>query len=455
MSAGVKPGFVAPLRNSEFRALWLAELSSVVGDQLARVALALVVYAQTSSALLTALTYGLTLVPSLLGGMLLSGLADRLPRRTVMAAADAARAVLAGAMAVPGLPLPVLWGCVGLLSFAAGPFKAAQMSLLPEVLGRGECYEAGLALRQFTTQVAQLGGFAGGGLLLAWLDPHVAMGLNAGTFVVSTVFVLRGVRRRPAARTSDQPESSEPGAGVPRGSRGAVVALFGLVVLLGLYIVPEGLAAPYGHAVGVGALGIGLLMAADPVGSAIGAWVSTLVALPTKVSTVVALAVLAGVPLIACAASPNLAVTLVLWAMTGAVAEVYVIKAQALVVKVVPNRRLGGVMGRMGTAMYCSQGLMIVVGGAVADRIGPFRTTAAAGASAAVLALIVGAGWWVARSRGATRSEPISAGRERDHHSLPRMFGTSPRDQDRLADRAAHHEAAPTRSATHRGQYGG
>ncbi|MER6766356.1 MULTISPECIES: MFS transporter [Amycolatopsis] len=452
----MKPGFAAPLRSSEFRALWLAELSSVVGDQLARVALALVVYAQTSSALLTALTYGLTLVPSLLGGMLLSGLADRLPRRTVMAAADAARAVLAGAMAVPGLPLPVLWGCVGLLSFAAGPFKAAQMSLLPEVLGRGECYEAGLALRQFTTQVAQLGGFAGGGLLLAWLDPHVAMGLNAGTFVVSTVFVLRGVRPRPAARTAaEQPEVSEPGDGIPRGSRATVVALFGLVVLLGLYIVPEGLAAPYGHAVGVGALGIGLLMAADPVGSAIGAWVSTLVALPTKVSTVAALAVLAGVPLIACAASPNLAVTLVLWAMTGAVAEVYVIKAQALVVKVVPNRRLGGVMGRMGTAMYCSQGLIIVAGGAVADRIGPFLAIAAAGASAAVVAVIVGAGWWAARSRGATRSEPISADREHDHHSLPRTFGTSPRDQDRLTDRAVHHEAAPTRSATHRSQYGG
>ncbi|MFE3173093.1 MFS transporter [Amycolatopsis sp. NPDC059090] len=455
MSAGSKPGFAEPLRNSEFRALWLAELSSVIGDQLARVALALVVYSQTSSALLTALTYGLTLVPSLLGGVLLSGLADRLPRRTVMAAADAARALLAGAMAVPGLPLPALWSCVGLLSFAAGPFKAAQMSLLPEVLGRGEHYEAGLALRQFTTQIAQLGGFAGGGLLLAWLDPHVAMGLDAGTFVVSMILVLRGVHGRPAARTSEPSETSEPNGGIPRDNRGVVVALFGLVLLLGLYIIPEGLAAPYGREVGVGALGIGLLMAADPIGSAIGAWVSTLVTLPTKVSTIVALAVLAGVPLIACEARPNLAVTLVLWATTGAVAEMYVIKAQALVVDVVPNRRLGGVMGRMGTAMYCSQGLMIVAGGAVADRIGPFRATAAAGASAAVVALIVGAGWWVARSRGATRSEPISVDREHDHHSLPRTFGTSPRDQDRLADRAVHEEAAPTRSATHRSQYGG
>ncbi|MBN9743565.1 MFS transporter [Amycolatopsis sp. A1MSW2902] len=455
MSAGRKLSFVEPLRNSEFRALWLAELSSVVGDQLARVALALVVYAQTASALLTALTYGLTLVPSLLGGLLLSGLADRLPRRSVMVVTDAARALLATAMAVPGLPLPVLWGCVGLLSFAAGPFKAAQMSLLPEVLGRGERYEAGLALRQFTTQLAQLVGFAGGGLLLAWLDPHVAMGLNAGTFVVSMILVLRGVSRRPASRAAEHPDPAELPEPDPGDGRAVVVTLFGLVLLLGLYIVPEGLAAPYGRELGAGAIGIGLLMAADPVGSAIGAWVSTLVRLPTKLPVIVVLAVAAGLPLIACAGRPNLGLTLVLWAAAGAVGQLYLIKTQALVVAVVPNRRLGGVMGRTGTVMYCSQGLMIVVGGAVADRIGPFRATAAAGASAAVLAVVVGAGWWVARSRGATRSEPFSADRERDHHSLPRTFGTSPRDQDRLTDRAARGETSPTRSATHGSQYGG
>ncbi|WP_051791581.1 MFS transporter [Amycolatopsis jejuensis] len=453
MSARRRPGFAEPLRNSEFRALWLAELISVVGDQLARVALALVVYAQTSSAFLTALTYGLTLVPSLLGGMLLSGLADRFSRRGVMIVADIARALFAVAMAVPGLPLPVLWASVGLLSFAAGPFKAAQMSLLPEVLGRGERYEAGLALRQFTTQLAQLAGFAGGGLLLAWLEPHVAMGLNAGTFVVSTVLVLLGVRRRPAARGATQPAASGDGRGAG-GNRGLVGVLFGMVLLLGLYIVPEGLAAPYGHQVGAGAVGVGLLLAADPVGSAVGAWASTRISLPTRLPTVVASAVLAGLPLAICAARPGLALTLMLWALSGAMAQVFLIKTQALVVAVVPNHRLGGVMGRMGTVMYCSQGLMIVAGGAVADRLGPFRATAAAGAVAAGAALVVGAGWWVARSRGATGSEPNSVEQDLDHHSLPCTSGTSPRDQDRRTSRVARFDTAPTRPATHGSQYG-
>ncbi len=42
----------------EFRALWAAQLLSVIGDQLARVALTVLVYDRTRSALLAAITFG-------------------------------------------------------------------------------------------------------------------------------------------------------------------------------------------------------------------------------------------------------------------------------------------------------------------------------------------------------------------------------------------------------------
>lgn len=77
-----------------FRALWLAEVLPVFGDRVAPVALALLVYARTDSAALTALTYALTFVPAVLGGFLLSGLADRYRRRTVIVVTDVVRAVL-------------------------------------------------------------------------------------------------------------------------------------------------------------------------------------------------------------------------------------------------------------------------------------------------------------------------------------------------------------------------
>ncbi|HEY0499585.1 MAG TPA: MFS transporter, partial [Kutzneria sp.] len=94
--------------NGEFRALWLAELVSTAGDQVARVALSLLVFDRTRSAALAALTFALTMLPALFGP-LLAGLADRYPRRNVMVTADLIRAVLMGIMAIPGVSLPPLF----------------------------------------------------------------------------------------------------------------------------------------------------------------------------------------------------------------------------------------------------------------------------------------------------------------------------------------------------------
>jgi MFS family permease len=103
--------YASVLAHPEFRAMWLAELVSVVGDHLARVALAVLVYQQTSSAGLTGLTYALTFLPSVLGGLLLSGLADRYPRRTLMIVVDGTRAALVASMAWPNAPLWLLIVC--------------------------------------------------------------------------------------------------------------------------------------------------------------------------------------------------------------------------------------------------------------------------------------------------------------------------------------------------------
>ena len=63
----------------QFRALWLAQAISLTGDQLARVAIASLVYRETGFALVTALIYAVTFLPWLIGGPVLGGLADRCP----------------------------------------------------------------------------------------------------------------------------------------------------------------------------------------------------------------------------------------------------------------------------------------------------------------------------------------------------------------------------------------
>jgi MFS family permease len=392
------PGFGEVLGIGEFRALWAGELCSILGDQLAGVALALLVYRQTSSAALTALTYALTFAPAVLGGALLSGLADRFPRRRVLIVTDLVRAVLAAAMAVSGLPLPVLWVLVGLLSMAAAPFKAAQLALLPQIL-TGERYVVGLALRQITNQSAQLVGFASGGLLLVVVEPHVGLALNAMTFLASAALIAAGVRPRPAARSAEPSRAATAPTEPPRTGR-QLAPVIVLMCLAGFFVVPEGIAAPYGAALGVGSVGIGLLMAADPIGSVIGAWFTTRLRMAPSRSSAVLLAASSGLPLMFCAMGPGLGVSILLWAISGALSTVYVIQAQAIVVQLVPDHRRGRVLGRIATCLYTSQGVAIVAGGIAAQASGPFRAVAGAGLVGTVLALCVGV-WWrpVARSR--------------------------------------------------------
>ena len=105
---GERAGFRDVFAVSEFRAAWAAQMLSVAGDQLARVALTLLVYDRTHSAALAAVTFVAGMLPSLVGGTLLSGLGDRFPRRTVMIVCDMVRAALVLIMVIPGLPLVML-----------------------------------------------------------------------------------------------------------------------------------------------------------------------------------------------------------------------------------------------------------------------------------------------------------------------------------------------------------
>ena len=82
-------------------------------------ALTVLVYQRTESPLLAAITFAIGHLPWLLGGPLLSTLADRLPRHRVLIATDAARAVLVALLAIPGTPLPVLLGLLFLIALCA------------------------------------------------------------------------------------------------------------------------------------------------------------------------------------------------------------------------------------------------------------------------------------------------------------------------------------------------
>lgn len=396
--------FGAVLRVVEFRALWVAEAQSMAGDQLARVAVSVLVFNRTGSASLTALVYALTFLPAIVGGALLSGLADRLPRRSVLIGCDLIRAALLTGMAIPGLPLPVLCGLLVISVLAGRPFSAAQVAILPEILS-GEQFVVGTGLRMVTDQVAQLAGFAGGGVAVALIGARGGLAVDAATFLLSAVIIRLFVRRRPLP-TQDGSATRQGRLTVWAQVRTAtaIVAasrrlrvLAGLGWLAGLHVVPEGLAAPYVADLGGDPAAIGLLMAALPAGTAVGALVMVRLGVQLRVRLIGPLAVAAALPMLACAARPDLAVSLALWFLTG-MFSAYQLQAAASFIRAVPDAHRGQTIGLIGSVLIAIQGLGIVVFGVIADHLGAAGAIALAGSVALLFAVLLAWGWARARA---------------------------------------------------------
>ena len=192
---------------AEFRALWLAQLLSVVGDQLARVALTVLVYDRTRSALLAAVTFVVSIVPTFFGGLALAWLADRYPRRAVMITCDLIRVILVLVMAIPRLPLVVMVALLFVVTLTGAPFNSARAAIFPDVLS-GDSYVMGTAVTVTTYQFAQVIGFVAGGTLVAFFGIRTSLVLDAATFAGSALIVRIWVRARPAVAAERHHESS-------------------------------------------------------------------------------------------------------------------------------------------------------------------------------------------------------------------------------------------------------
>lgn len=404
MTTDHAPGHLAQVfRIAEFRALWGAELASVAGDQLARVALAVLVWERTASAAAAAIVYALTFLPALVGGVALGWLADRCRRREVMIGCDLLRAGGVALMALPGLPLWALGGVLVAVVLLGAPHTAAQGALLPDVLP-GERYEQGLAVRQITGQAAQVAGFACGGVLVAALGPATALLVDAATFALSALVLALGVRSRP--RPGGPEAVPEPRRG--RDVLGGFAVIFGdprrralvlLAWLVGCYVVPEALAAPYAAEVGGGPAAVGLLMAADPLGSVVGVWLFVrFVPAETRARLIGVLAIGAGLPLLVCVTRPGVALAFACWAVAGMMATAYLVQAQACFVRATPDGVRGRALGVAASGIVAAQGLAVLGGGAVADLTDAATAVAVSGGVGSLLAVGAALAWRSARS---------------------------------------------------------
>ncbi|MBV9594979.1 MAG: MFS transporter [Actinobacteria bacterium] len=376
-----------PMADRAFRCILIAAIQSLVGDQIARVALTVLVFTSTGSAAATAGAYALTLLPGLAGGML-GHLADRWPRGTLMVGCDLLRGgllLLAGLFASsPAIVCFVL----ALVVMAGGPFQSAGASVVADRLS-GEAFRSANTLRQICIQSAQVIGFGVGGVVVSAVGARSGLLIDALSFFVSAAIVHFGIGRQPRDDSAhDSKRSFRAGLRAVLADQGQRVRL-GVFCLLGFWIVPEGLAGPYAASVGGGSVRIGVLLTAVPAGFAVGSLVfKQLSSARISRRAVAPLAVFAGLPMIALVGTPPLPVAVVLLMLSGIGTSAFAI-ALTEYIETAPSANRGQAVGVSQSVGLLVQGVGVIVGGALAEGIGPGRTLALAGLAASVVALPV------------------------------------------------------------------
>jgi len=432
----------------EFRALWLAQALSYVGDQLAQVALAVLVYHRTGSALLTAVAYALTYLPPIVGGPVLSGLADLFPRRTVMVICDLLRAGLVGLMALQAMPFWMLCALVFLTVLLGAPFTAARAALLPDVLD-GDKYVAGSAINNITHQATQMLGFLAGGAIVVIVGTYQALAVDAVTFGLSAVILVAGLRRRAATKRREKQS-----LGLWRGTRDGARLVFGDPTLRSLvsfawlcafYVVPEGLAAPYAATFGGDAVTVGLLMSAMPTGMVAGAFLFSRFVRPTnRIRAMGWMAMLACAPLIGAATYPPLWAVVLLWALSG-VGSAYQLAANAAFVAAVPPEGRGQAFGLAQSGILAGQGVGILLAGAAAQILGPEVVCALAGVLGLSVAATLTLTWNQVRGEviADMHERPESEDTTEDTQELEPIFDSAPEDVLVASAETAGQQAVP------------
>lgn len=365
--------FRAVLANREFRALYLAQTLSVTGDQLARIAVGVMIFDRTGSSALTGVSYAVSYLPWLIGGPTLSVLADRHSRRSVMIACDVGRCALTVLLA---LASSSAWMAVSLVGFAAllqPPFTAARAALIPEIVGGSDAYAAAATLTNATLQVAVLAGFGAGGAITAVLGPSVAVLLDSLTFAVSAVVILQCTTDRAVALVDAGSWWADIQAGWSAVFGDAYLTWLVATswILVGTVIATEAIAVPYAHAHGEGATAVGLLTASMPMGTAVGAILLGRGHDSARSRAAMSyLAPLTPALLAITALNPQPTIVAIDWFGAGA-ASAFTVQANRIFVASVPRAVRGRAFGVAAAGISGAQGLGTLAVGMLASRTSP------------------------------------------------------------------------------------
>ncbi|GIH09294.1 MFS transporter [Rhizocola hellebori] len=360
--------------SKEYRAVFAATVLSWVGDYLAKIAVTSLVFAQTGSAAAAAATFAISFAPWLLMGPVLTALADRLPKRTVMIVSDLARMMCIALVALPGLPIPVIIGLLFLTALGNPPYDASRSSLLATLLP-GDKLVVGLSLQISFGQAAQLSGYLTGGVLAA-INPRAAILIDSATFGLSAILLALFVKHRPATVAGERRNIlRETGEGFSMVFGTPALRAITLLIFSGMLFgaLPEGLGVVWADSLNPSSpaergLYQGLIMLSPAVGFILGGLIVGRLVSPTRRRALIRpLAICAPATLIPSIFHPPLALVCAMGVGLGFCIAGVLPAANGLFVQALPNTHRARAFGVVQSGMQLIQGFSIIAAGWMAQ----------------------------------------------------------------------------------------
>ncbi len=185
---------LAVLAHRSFRYVFLAHLTSSVGNAIYSIALPLLILQEEGSALALGYTYSAAAISFIFVGPLAGVLADRLDRKSLMILSLAAQAVVLAALLAAGLmvDLHTLHFAVAafFLSLASQLFYPARAAILPNLLP-SEALVAGNAALTAGNRIIDIGGKAAAGFFVATIGGLSTFAIILAAYVLAALLIAK------------------------------------------------------------------------------------------------------------------------------------------------------------------------------------------------------------------------------------------------------------------------
>ncbi len=363
-----------------FRQFFIGQSLSYVGDGLRTLAVPLLAFHLTHSALATGTALICEVAPFSLFAVVGGSLADRIDRRNLMIGCDAVRFLVmtffAVAYGLHFLTLPMIYGGLVVISICAAAFLGGQSTSIPYLLGRERSTEAMAALigvenaSNLITPVI-------GGALFAYFGPLPALAINALTYLASQISLLRIPSLGPdeqAGGPSMREVASDAALGFrhlvhDRGMRAqATIAVFLNFLGFGAYSI---LIPFLKRDFGATDQQVGIFLGITAVGSMLGAYVAGVTANRWPFGRAITIAyLLDAIFFIPVVLVGNIWEVAIFWALSSVMASYEVTQIIGWRMRVTPENVVGRVMGAVRLIVLAGMAPGVLLFGWIADHRG-------------------------------------------------------------------------------------